>query len=232
MKNFARLLIFSALCLSASASANGQKLSESELRAFLTRATEKTSEYSTVFKNLTAEETKTFESFNKAGELKSQKKILSDLVIYESETKPGNLGEFRNIREVDGKQIKDGDRRTVKLFAKLANTESFEQELEKPNRESSRYDEGISVHGFTLNQAMPVSSSFIESFKFEEIGGENIVGSDTVVVKFQQTAVNPNIDIRFNATGFFGNFRQVLSRHHRAGFEKLPGFKVDKRIDF
>jgi len=56
-------------------SANGQKLSDSELQAFFAKATGKTSEYSTVFKNLTAEETKTFETFDKAGKLKSQKKF-------------------------------------------------------------------------------------------------------------------------------------------------------------
>lgn len=202
MKNFLHILICFAIFLVSSASANGQKLSDSELQTFLAKATEKTAEYSTVFKNLSAEETKTFETFDKTGKLKSQKKVLSDLIIYESATNNGNLGEFRNVREVDGKKIKDGDKRTIKVFANLADAKSFEEELEKLNKESSRYDEGISIHGFTLNQAIPVSSSFIESFKFEEIGRENVAGSDAIVVKFQQTTVNPNIEINFNAPDF------------------------------
>lgn len=87
------------------ASASGQKLSDSELETFLRTATEKTSEYSNVFKSLTVEEIKFFETFDKDGKTKSRKKILSDLIVHEPETGEGRVGEFRNIREVDGKKI-------------------------------------------------------------------------------------------------------------------------------
>lgn len=193
MKNFNQLFIFFAICSILFVSANGQKLSDSELQTFLAKATEKTSEYSTVFKNLSAEETKSFETFDKTGKLKNQKKVLSDLIIYESETNKGSLGEFRNVREVDGKKIKDGDKCAVKVFAKLADTKSFEEELKKLNKESSRYDGDLSYYGLTLFQAVPLASNFIPSFKFEEIGRETIEGKNTVAVKFQQIIVNPSI---------------------------------------
>src|SRR5688500_18540922 len=150
MKYIPYILIFWTLLLISFASANGQKLPESELQTFLTTATEKTSEYSNVFKNLTVEEIKTFETFDKDGKMKSRKKILSDLIVYEPETGEDKLGEFRNIREVDGKKIKNSEKRTVKIFAELANAKSFEEELKKLNQESSRYDENLSIYGFTL----------------------------------------------------------------------------------
>jgi len=185
------------------ASASGQKLSDSELQAFLTTATQKTSEYSNVFKNLSAEEIKTFEAFDKDGKMKSWKKVLSDLIIYEPENSKGNLGEFRNVREVDGEKIKNSEKRTVKIFAELANAKSFEEELKKLNKESSRYDENLSIYGLTLTQIVPLASSLISSFKFEEIGRENIEGKEALVIKFQQISVNPNINLKINAPDFF-----------------------------
>ncbi len=185
------------------ASANGQKLSDTELQAFLTTATEKTSEYSNVFKNLTVEEIKTFETFDKDGKIKSRKKILSDLIVYEPETGEGRLGEFRNVREVDGRKIKNSEKRTVKIFAELANAKSFEEELKKLNKESSRYDENLSFYGITFTQFVPLASSLILSFKFEEIDRENIEGKEALVIKFQQISVNPNINLKINAPDFF-----------------------------
>jgi hypothetical protein len=203
MKHMPYILIFWTLLLISSASANGQKLSDSELQKFLTTATEKTSEYSNVFKNLTVEEIKTFETFDNDGKIKSRKKILSDLIIYEPETGEDKLGEFRNVREVEGKKIKNSEKRTVKLFADLANAKSFEEELKKLNKESSRYDENLSVYGLTLTQYVPLASNIISSFKFEETGRENIEGKEALVVKFQQTSINPDINLNINAAGYF-----------------------------
>jgi hypothetical protein len=203
MKHILYILVFWTLCLMSFASANGQKLSDSELKTFLITATEKTSEYSNVFKNLTAEEIKIFETFDKDGKTKSRKKILSDLIVYEPEMGEGKLGEFRNVREVDGRKIKNSDKRTVKVFAGLAEAKSFEEELKKLNKESSRYDENLSVYGLTLTQFVPLASSLISSFKFEEIGRENIEGKEALVIKFQQTSVNPNINLKINAPDCF-----------------------------
>lgn len=202
MRRFPYILIFSALCLTSFISASSQKLSDSELQTFLAKATEKTSEYSDVFKNLTVEETKTFETFVGAGKLESQRKVLSDLIIYEPENNKGNFGEFRNVREIDGKKIKDSDKRTVKIFDKLADAKSFEEELKKLKRESSRFDEGLSFYGLTSSQDIPLFSNVISSFKFEEIGRENIEGKEAIIIKFQQIVANPNIIFKIDAPDF------------------------------
>jgi hypothetical protein len=173
------------------------------MKTFLTAATEKTSEYSNVFKNLTVEEIKTFEIFGKDGKMKSRKKILSDLIIYEPEAGEGRLGEYRNIREVDDKKIKNSEKRTVKIFAELANAKSFAEELKKLSKESSRYDENLSFYGITFSQFVPLASSLISSFKFEETGRENIEGREALILKFQQTSINPNINLKINAPDFF-----------------------------
>ena len=203
MKHLSYILVSWTLLLMSFVSANGQKLSETELKTFLTTATEKTSEYSNVFKNLTVEEIKTFETFDKDGKLKSRKTILSDLIVYEPETGEGRLGEFRNVREVDDKKIKNSEKRTVKLFAELVNAKSFEEELKKLNKESSRYDENLSFYGITFTQFVPLASSLISSFKFEETGRENIEGKEALIIKFQQTSVNTDINLKINAPDFF-----------------------------
>ncbi len=195
MRIFLPTIVFFAIFLTLFTSVNGQKLSETELQTLITKATKKTAEYQIVFKNLTAEETKTFDAFDKTGKLQNRKKITSDLIVYEPEFKSGNLAEFHNVREVDGKKIKDGDRRAVELFAKLADVKSFAEELKKLNQESSRYDENLSFNGITLNQAMPLASNFVPSFVFEEIGRETIAGDETIIIKFQQIAANSEIQI-------------------------------------
>lgn len=181
------------------ASVTGQKLSEAELQEFLSKATEKTFEYSDVFKNLTVEETKTFETFDDTGKLKNQKKVLSDLIIYEPENNQGNLGEFRNVRAVNGKKIKNSDKRAVKIFAEITDATSFVEQLKKLKQESLRFDKDLSVYGLTLSQAVPLSSNLISSFKFEETGRENIEGNEALVLKFQQTSANPNINFKIDA---------------------------------
>lgn len=202
MKNFSLTFVFFAICLISFVSANGQKLSDSELQTFLTKATEKTSEYSDIFKNLTVQETKTFETFDEKGNLKSQKKVLSDLIIYEPENNKGNLGEFRNVREVDGEKIKDSDKRAVKIFAELADAKSSAEELKKLNKESSRFDKNLSFYGLTSSQAFPLTSNLISSFKFEEIGRENVERNEAVVIKFQQITANPDINFKIDAPDF------------------------------
>jgi hypothetical protein len=190
------------LCLVSFLSANSQKLSEPELQTILVKAAAKTSEYSDIFKNLTVEEIKTFESFDETGKLKNQRKVLSDLIIYEPENNKGNLGEFRNVREVDNKKIKDSDKRTVKIFAELKDTKSFQEELKKLNQESSRFDKDLSVNGLTSSQNLPLSSSLMSSFKFEDIGREIVEGNEVLIVKFQQTSQNPNINFKIGAPDF------------------------------
>jgi len=194
MKGILHPLIFFTFCLILSASVNGQKLTGSKLQTFLAKASKKTAEYSATFKNLTVEETKNFETFDENGRVKNSRKILSDLIIYEAENDKGNLAEYRNVREVNGKKIKDSEIRTVKVFAQLADAKSFADELKKLNEEGSRYDKGLSFNGLILFQAVPLHFN-PASFKFDEIGREIIEGNEAVAVKFQQTAVDPNINL-------------------------------------
>ncbi len=196
MQKFFHIPIFFALFLTLFVSANGQTLSGTELQNLLAKATEKTSEYSDIFKNLTAEETKTFEIFDENGNLKNQKKVLSDLIVYEPENNKGSIGEFHNVRSVDGKKVSDSDKRALKVFAKLADAKSFAEELEKLNKESSRFDKGLKFYGLTSTQASPLAPNLISSFEFEETGREVIEGKKAVVVKFQQVAENPGINIK------------------------------------
>lgn len=211
MRNYSHILIFLTIFFILTVFVRGQELSDSEIRKLLSKATEKTSEYSEVFKNLRVEETKTFENYDEKGNLKSQKKILSDLIIFEPEDKKGNIGEFRNVREVDGKKIKDNDKRTVKVFAELVDEKSFAAELNKLNKESFRFDKDLTLYGFTAFQVIPLALNLISSFKFEEIGRETLEDKEFVIIKFQQIAENPGIIFKVDAPEFL----KVSKRFYR-----------------
>lgn len=206
MKIIFRIIIILVLLNFFFTGANSQtvnaEMNEAELQKFVKNAGEKTEEYSEIFKNLSAEETKTIEVSDKNGNLEKRKTILSDLIIFVPETKSSEVKEFHNVREVDGKVIKNKDERAQKLFERLEKTDSIEKELDKIQKESLRFDKEISFYGFTLNQGFPLASNLVSSFKFEESGREIIDGNEVSVIKYQQISDNPAINFKITAPDY------------------------------
>ena len=194
------------LFTNASAQVSETKLNAAAFQEFLDGANEKITEYANVFKNLSAEETKIIEVFDKSGNLKKKKTILSDLIIYEpdSESKKGNLREYHNVREVDGKAVENSDKRALNLFKNLAAAQSIEKELDKIKKESLRYDTEISVYGLVLTPFVGVvlSPNGRPSFEFTDIGAEKIGEKEMVVLKYQQISSNPMIDLKVKVPEF------------------------------
>ncbi len=225
MKEFLSLIFL--ICSAYLTTISGQKMSAGQLQKFLTEASQKTEEYTGVFKNLSATETKIFENFDDNGRLNSRKALVSDFIVYESVTNKGNLAEYRNVRKIDGRPIKNADKRTVKLFEKIADADSFQKELEKLTKESLRYDKNLQFSGFTLFQNIPLAEDLKSSFIFKEIGREIVDGNEVIVVSFQQTAPHVNIKFNISAPKFLQISNSFFSRNNLAGYKKSKNSAVD-----
>src|SRR5687768_3109757 len=67
---------------------------QAELNELINRAAIRMNEYKTGFKDLTAEEAQTIEEYDDKGKLKKQRRIASDLFIYQSQLDPTKLVEY------------------------------------------------------------------------------------------------------------------------------------------
>lgn len=186
-------------------------LTQTELESLLAKARAHIEQYPSSFKDLAAEETKTVEIYEKPGKLSGRRQIASDLVIYQSQQDPSAMAEYRNVREVDGILVAGREKRVVKLFERLAKATSVGKELDRINREGSRYDFGWMFAGFTLLKGLPLQKNFHEFFKFEVAGREQSNGHDVVVLRFQQNEQSP--DLSGGGRGWLSDFKLTDPRY-------------------
>jgi hypothetical protein len=149
-------------------------------------------EYEKAFRNLTAEETKVIEVFRPTGDIEKRREIVSDLLVYQSQSpRDGKTvaTEYRDIRLVDGKAVKNRGERALTLLTKAARAESLDKELEAIDRETWRYEFRRHLRGFTISQAAVPKPS--DKFHVEVAGREQIAGRDVIVVVYRQTRVSP-----------------------------------------
>src|ERR1044071_8026181 len=118
-----------------------------ELEELIRRARRGVSEYKAKFKDLTADEEQKVEEYDGEGKLKRQRRIVSELVIYQSQIDSAVTAEYRYVREVDGKAVAKREERLMNLFKRLAKADSVEKELDRISRESKRYDDRYSMYG-------------------------------------------------------------------------------------
>jgi hypothetical protein len=182
------------------------------LETILAEAEKQALFYQETFKNLLADEKKTFERFNKNGEVRQQTVVESILLIYQSPKDQNVSTELRNVLRVDGKNLPDSQRRSDLLFAELQKTSTVEKELEKIQNESLRYDKTLEINGLTVSEALVLSEKLRPFFDFTPAGTENFEGREVYVVNYRQTRKSPYISadakrqtadaLSFNLTGF------------------------------
>lgn len=168
------------------------------IEELIKKAALRRSEYIKAFKDLHAEETQKIEEYGDNG-VKRRREIVSDLIIYQSPLGNSSMFEYRNIRVVDGKAVAKRDQRAEQLFARLAKSKSIKSELERINRESSRYDLDTKVNGYTLNQGVPLVENYRGSFRFTVSGSDKIDGHEVIVVQYQQVTQNPDLNIKLSS---------------------------------
>jgi hypothetical protein len=146
-------------------------------------------QYRKVFRDLTAEETKTIEVYRASGEVEQRRQIVSDLVVYRS-SRDGKdaVTEYRDVRSVDGKPVENRGGRALKLLTRAAQAPSLEKELEAINAETKRYEfRRRHVRGLTLApDGLP--AHWRGEFQVEVTGREQIAGHDVVVLAYRQTS--------------------------------------------
>jgi len=168
------------------------------LETILSEAEKQAQNYQGTFKNLLADETKTFEKYDKNGGLKEQNTIVSNFLVYQS-AKDNNLSaELRNVVKVDGQSVPDSQKRSDALFAELQKTNTVQRELEKIQAEGARYDKTLEVSGLTLSEAVALSQNLRPFFDFKLLGTEKYESNDTFVVSYQQTKKSPFISLKGN----------------------------------
>jgi hypothetical protein len=169
------------------------QLNPAELKELIRLAGLSVSEYKAKFKDLTADEEQKVEEYDSEGKLKRQRRIVSDLIIYQSQLNTSLTAEYRYVREVDGVAIKNREEKLVNLFKRLAKADSVKKELDRISRESRRYDHRYSFYGLTLNQGLLLDESLRASFQFTDAGRERVQGRDVIVLQYQQVAQSPQV---------------------------------------
>ncbi len=176
-------LTFPALAQTQTATPSVQEL----VKKYLAR----TEEYSAAFKNLSAEETKYIENYEADGTLKNYRTIISELLVYQPTVAGIIPAEYRSVRSVNGKPLPDAEKRALKMFEDIGKAKSARDEWDRVFKEWSKYDQGQSWWGFTINQGIALKSS-LPYFVFGLLGQEEVAGRKTYVVYYRQIAPSPN----------------------------------------
>jgi hypothetical protein len=177
-----------------------QPLVESaEVKDLVRRAGIRVNEYKTGFKDLSAEEWQNVEEYDSQGKLKKQRRIDSDLVIYQSQLDPTQMIEYRDVKSVDGVPIKKREAKLLSLLNRSAKADSVKKEIDRIIRESRRYDLAHSFHGQTLEQGLPLDEKAREAFQFKLAGREQVNGHDAIVLDYQQVSQTPYLKFNLSA---------------------------------
>lgn len=164
------------------------------LDSILSAAVEQRAAYVAEFKNLLSQETKTFEVFDKSGQPKKRRTVVSTFIVYQSPGS-GSIGEFRNVISVDGKNVENADKRAQEFFEDIVKIPSSSEEWRRIEKEGSRYDEEISINGLTLFQAVVLSDNLKPAFDFTLDGASTIDGRSVHVVSYRQSRPSRHISM-------------------------------------
>jgi hypothetical protein len=189
----AHLIVLSAICAFGQNQASPMTSATPGLETILSEAAKQTQNYREEFKNLLADEKKTFESYNKNGEMKKQTVVESNFLVYQSSKVSNINSELRNVVKVDAKPVPDSQKRSDLFFAELEKASTVESELEKIQKESSRYDKTLEITRLTLDEGVSLSENLRPFFDFRFVSQENYQGADVYLITNQQTKKSPFI---------------------------------------
>jgi hypothetical protein len=171
-----------------------------DLDTIVKNADAQAQKYRNEFRNLLSEEVKTFEMFEKDGDVKKRTVIQSNFIIYQSSKDESVATEYRNVFKVDGKPVGDSEKRTIELFEKIAKSDSLQDELERIRKEGSRYDKTLEINGLTLLQTPILTDYSRPYFNFKLAGRENLSGREVFIVEYQQTKASPYVLLNEEST--------------------------------
>jgi hypothetical protein len=165
---------------------NETTFTPAQLEELLDRLSAHTESYKETFKNLTAQERRTFELLAPDGTVVKQNRLVADLIVYPSQRNANRATEFRNIREVNGQPIEKQDVRLEKLFERLKKDDSADKELGRIIKESTRYDFGYQLSGYMFYKAIATWKILRPLFEYEVAGRERVGERELLAIKFEQ----------------------------------------------
>lgn len=176
-----------------------QTAATASLETIITEAAKQSFNYRETFKNLLATETKTFERYKSNGEAVEQTNVESLFLVYESPKDKRVSSEVRNVVKVNGNLIPESESRSDEFFAELKKQKTLESELERIQKEGSKYDKTLEVSGLTLNEAIVLSENLRSFFDFQLMGKENYQGNEVYIIGYRQMRKSPFITLNSNA---------------------------------
>src|SRR5687767_1726536 len=147
------ILIIIAIFLAAASSTSAQPTLALTADEIVRRSAEQRSLYVETFKNLLSQETKTFEVYDRDGNVKKRRVVRSTFIVYQLSKDPDKITEYRGVVAVDGKEPGKIESRAQDFFEKLVRVESSAKELERIRDESLRFDEELYISDMTLFQS-------------------------------------------------------------------------------
>lgn len=168
---------------------------QAETDALVAEVYASTREYLAKFRDLLAEERKTFEFYVPDGRVRKTRVVESNFIVYELGGGEGTAAEYRHVLRVDGKAVEKADLRSEEFFERLLKLGSSRKELGKLQEESTRFDEGMRINGFTLFQAVALSPKVRGVMSFRQVAGGPVIRLD-----YEQTAESPYITVNRGST--------------------------------
>lgn len=165
------------------------------IETILTESEKQVAKYQETFKNLIAVEIKTTETYNGSGEAKNQNTVESNFLVYQLANNSKITSELRNVIKVDGKPIPESQAKSDQFFAELSKEKTLESELQKIQKESTKYDKSVEALGLTLNEGIILSPNLRPYFDFSLQGIEDYQGSRVYIVSYQQTKKSPYVTL-------------------------------------
>lgn len=172
------------------------KAQDVELTELIAKAEKASTNYTLTFKNLSADELKTFVYFKNDGKIDETRIVKSTFIVYQS-PRTTKIDEYRNPLEFNGKNVSLTDEKISDFFEKLAKSNSDSKEHDKLRSEGNRYDGKFRSWGMTLLQITPFFR-LRPFFDFKIIGQEIIEGRKVVKIEYSQ--IKPTLFYKVNPT--------------------------------
>jgi hypothetical protein len=138
--------------------------------------------------------------------------------------------EYLIVRKVDGRPIRNSDRRALNFLSKLTKNTSSKSELEQLQNENFRYVIGIRYYGFILSPLNVVSSKIIPFMEYSFAGFGSMDGHDVMIIDYRQIKQTPDLIFEIKSppelrvSGAFLSGRMWVSKeNHRL-------FRLEERI--
>jgi len=207
---------------SIAAAASAQTPNATGLQDVLRQADRRRADYVETFKSLTAVETRLTEIFDRNGLVERRRTVVSDFLVYQSELKDGVVSEYRIARAVDGIPVRNSTEDAIKLFQRLAQAKTLEQQEKQLREANLKHVLRYFTWGATLDPINMVREDRRADLDFAIAGRERVDGLDAIVLQYETKALRA-----VDARGIHRHFKHPRSGHRgRAWLDANDGHLV------